>query len=185
MRSLSCFRLKPFIPSENITEFICSVDRVGGFFVVNYKMEGKLSNLSLRSSCGQLRFTHELWKGTVFELFLKSEDSKSYYEWNFCPSNRFAAYKFDSYRHPEPPTINKSTKIEYQFFDVTDTELRFELRFSLPEELKDVDDFKIQLSAIIKDRSSPELEYFALQHPTDKPDFHNEDCFQFILNTRG
>ena len=60
MRSLSCFRLKPFILSENITEFICSVDRVGGFFVVNYKMEGKLSNLSLRSSCGQLRFTNEL-----------------------------------------------------------------------------------------------------------------------------
>ena len=63
---------------------------------------------------------------------------------------------------------------------MTDTELRFELRFSLPEELKDVDDFKIQLSAIIKDRSSPELEYFALQHPIDKPDFHDEDCFQFF-----
>ena len=183
MRSLSCFRLRPYKPSAKIEEFVCSIDKEAGFFIVNYQIQGALKNLSLRTKCSKLQFADELWKATVFEIFLRADKSEKYYEWNFCPSNRFAAYSFDSYRQPQPPKINKTTIIEYPFYDFSDENLRFQVKFSLPQELKDVEDYQIQLCAILKHDHEEELEYFALQHPHEKPDFHDVDCFQYYIST--
>ena len=101
-----------------------------------------------------MQFADELWKATVFEIFLRADKSENTTSGTSVPqivSQPTARF----YRKPQPPKINKTTIIEYPFYDYSDENLH-KLN-STPQELKDVEDYQIQLCAILKHDHEEEL----------------------------
>jgi hypothetical protein len=115
--------------------------------------------------------TDELWRSTCFELFLKPVGRQSYWEFNFSPSTRWAAYAFQDRRTgmrdlplASAPTIMVQREAKRLVFDVS---------LTLPP-LGDVN--AMGLSAIIEDDSGSRS-FWALAHPAGEPDFHDPACF--------
>lgn len=115
--------------------------------------------------------TDGLWKTTCFELFVKPEESDGYYEFNFSPSGAWAAYAFEGYRAGmrdldiDPPEIR-----------------RLDCRIVVTVDLSPIPAgrWRVGLSAVIEERDGLKS-YWALVHPSGKPDFHHDDCFALEL----
>lgn len=115
----------------------------------------------------------DLWKTTCFECFLAVPGERGYWEFNLSPhSERWALYRFDDYRNPQPPA--PSYDFELQNVRVTETSLNAEwkVKLNLPK-------LEAGLTAVI--RTAGETLYFALEHCRDKPDFHWRDGFVLKL----
>jgi hypothetical protein len=123
-----------------------------------------------------------LWETTCFELFLRPAASRAYFEFNFSPSGRWAAYAFDSHREGRramalavAPFIDRDPPIEPEVggplhvieggVDLSD----------LPGEA-----LRMGLCAVIEETSGRKS-YWALAHPPGPPDFHHEDGFTLEL----
>lgn len=120
----------------------------------------------------------DLWKTTCFELFLEDGDG-AYREFNFSPSQRWAAYRFAGYRESrddfEPgiaPEIQSERGLSI-----------FTLTVFLSE--KDLQGARnAALSAVIEEEGG-RLSYWALAHGGPKPDFHDPACFRIPLAPAG
>lgn len=141
--------------------------------------------LSLRyhilALCGEIQFPEfmqsarmdSLWQHTCCELFLKPKGANWYCEFNFSPSTAWAAYRFSDYRKDmgelklsRPPQISVANEAKQFTMDV---------EVDLPEFTRGRE-LNLGISAIIVDKSGIKS-YWALSHPSGKPDFHHEDCF--------
>ncbi|WP_249115700.1 DOMON-like domain-containing protein [Azoarcus sp. L1K30] len=123
----------------------------------------------------------ELWRHTCFEVFLAAPGSDAYHEFNFSPSGQWAHYAFGAYRERDA-----------QFSPAVAPRLHCSLRadgFTLEAELTaaslparaDSADFRVGLCAVIE-LANGELEYWALHHGADKPDFHDRNGFVLALS---
>jgi len=114
----------------------------------------------------------ELWRTTCFELYLQPEGETGYVEFNFSPSQRWAAYDFEDYRagmrdrplDAEPVgELNSGERLLVQ--DVLlDTA-------ALPAK-----PWRLGLSAILEEDDGT-ISYWALAHGAGRPDFHHPDGF--------
>ena len=120
-----------------------------------------------------------LWEHTCFEVFVKGSGD-AYYEFNFSPSRRWAAYRFDAYRQAmaqlklsSPPAVHVES-------------LPGSLTLEAVVDLKGLDHAdpgsqkRLGLAAVIEQRSGS-LSYWALHHPPGKADFHHPDGFALAL----
>lgn len=119
----------------------------------------------------------ELWRTTCGELFLKDRDGSAYREFNFSPSERWAAYDFTDYRTgmaeadvPEPEVSCGSGLFLFVLTAVIDASV---LAGSVVA----------GLSAVIEEKDGT-TSYWALAHPPAKPDFHDPACFAFPIPAR-
>jgi hypothetical protein len=113
---------------------------------------------------------NELWKTTCFEAFLRSVGEDSYREWNFAPKGNWAAYDFSAYREGmtaaevgSPPYIRVEDNFTWWTVGATiavDAGTKWELG----------------LSAVLEEKDGTKS-YWALAHPSEKPDFHAPSCF--------
>lgn len=92
--------------------------------------------------------------------------SGGYREYNFSPAGLWASYDFSGYRDgminaPTPPPDLAVRQTEGLL--VIDVEI---------ERIRGA----MALSAVFEDRSGA-MNYWALAHPSDKPDFHHPDSF--------
>ena len=110
-----------------------------------------------------------LWQHTCFEAFLRRPSQAGYCEFNFAPSNLWAAYRFHGYRTGMEPLQVPPNRLQTQFDDNC-LELRAEL--DLPEE----GPWQLALSAVIEEKNGRKS-YWALAHPAAKPDFHHPHSF--------
>ena len=113
-----------------------------------------------------------LWKSTCFEVFLRVPGLDSYYEFNFSPSCRWAAYEFDGYR-----TGMRDLEMAVDPHVDFDPDRPLELNVDL--DLSDTPNVPMlaSISAVIEEQDGT-MSYWALAHPPgDKPDFHHRDCF--------
>ena len=111
----------------------------------------------------------ELWKSTCFEAFVRGEGEEAYREWNFAPRGNWAAYDFSGYREDmataevsSPPYIRMEDNFTWWTVGATialEADKRWELGLSAVLEAKD-----------------GTKSYWALAHPTEKPDFHAAGC---------
>ncbi len=126
--------------------------------------------------------TDGLWNHTCFELFIKPEPGSGYLEFNYSPSGQWAAYEFSDYRAnmrqldiPAPDRMSPNV-----------TEHGFTMQVSQPLgpelEKRISPSCKVGISAVIEEMSGAKS-YWALNHPTDKPDFHHPDGFALTLPT--
>jgi len=136
----------------------------------------------------------ELWKTTCFELFLKPGEGADYFEFNFSPSGRWAAYAFDAYRAgmrnlalPAEPQVTRDGNhiiVRHPGLEpgsiVPQAQRQEGLASRLPPDgprLKvGVTEARIALTAIIEETGGVRS-FWALAHAPGAPDFHNPDCF--------
>jgi hypothetical protein len=147
--------------------------------LVSYTVIGAMSDIQVPRIMDTKR-TDDLWRHTCFEAFVRSGSGPSYYEFNFSPSTRWAAYRFSSYRNGIA-----AAEIGTPSFEVQSNSERTALRISLPlDRLSDLSceaAWRLGLSAVIEDKSG-DMSYWALAHPPGKPDFHHADCFALELS---
>jgi hypothetical protein len=148
-----------------------------GSLVFSYVVTGKISHLRIPAAAAPTR-TDELWRHTCFEAFVRPSPDESYYEFNFSPSTRWAAYHFNGYRSGGrvaaeigPPVIQaQATAGSYT--------LQIVLKLGLLPSLPSAAPWRLGLSAVIEDTGGRKS-YWALAHPPGKPDFHRLDCFTY------
>jgi len=114
--------------------------------------------------------TDELWKTTCFEAFLRPLGETSYREWNFAPSGQWASYEFSDYRDgvaeaevSQPPYIRIQDNFTWWAVGAS---------IALPADTN----WELGLSAVLEEKDGTKS-YWALAHPSEKPDFHAPDCF--------
>lgn len=112
---------------------------------------------------------NELWMTTCFEAFLREEGQEAYREWNFAPSGNWAAYDFTGYRlgMVEADVTEPYIRMEDNF-----TWLALGATIAVPADRI----WQLGLSAVIEEQDGTKS-YWALAHPSEKPDFHHPDCF--------
>jgi hypothetical protein len=96
---LGTYRLKshPQTPPKAIDAVdVRWFDTGKGQVLLRYMVQG-VDALSVPAFAGKGR-GDDLWQTTCFELFLKESDGAGYREFNFSPSERWAAYRFEGYR---------------------------------------------------------------------------------------
>lgn len=156
------------------------VMRDEGDVLLRFRVRGQ-GELSLPPRLGPGR-ADELSKSTCFELFLQQAGSKGYFEFNFSPSERSAAYAFDSYREgmrdlqlAVDPFVDRYPELEPDEVGVT-------YALDADVDLSDVPPGPLRagLSAVIEETNGTKS-YWALAHPRGRPDFHHPDCFVLEL----
>lgn len=116
-----------------------------------------------------------LWQATCFELFVAGP-GETYAEFNFSPSERWAAYDFTGYRTgmadrvmPRPPVITPRRGGDVLFCDV-----------AIPIECLPPRPFRFGLTAVIVEEGDVRS-FWAMAHGGERPDFHDRACFAATL----
>jgi hypothetical protein len=145
---------------------------------VTYCLNGDIPEIRIPSARAP-RIGRQLWHHTCFEAFIAVEGQSGYHEFNFAPSGEWAVYAFLGYRNRGPhlseiipPRIavrSSQSRLELETFVRLDGLSAIHRRAPL----------RLGLSAVIE--ADDGLSYWALSHPTDKPDFHNADVFALAL----
>jgi len=202
--------LRPYgeMPAETERSIRASVEIEGRSYVfVSFRLEGFGARVripepsalvaSVRSQ-GQLRFaeatrlqiagvtsgidipkasdvgrTDGLWRSTCFEVFAMTGGG-GYAEFNISPSGEWAAYGFSGYREGQS---NLPGPIEVIRAEPAGDAFELDAIISWRDWPR-ID--RIGLSAVIEDIDGS-LSYWALAHPSDKPDFHHPDSFTLTL----
>ena len=114
-----------------------------------------------------------LWQATCFELFLRPDSGSSYCEFNFSPSEAWAAYDFDDWREgmqerpvERPPVLTIRRGGSVAIFEA-----------AIPRAILPDAPCAMSLTAVIEEAGGTKS-YWALAHPdTPTPDFHAAPCF--------
>jgi hypothetical protein len=165
----------PDTPCAAVTRIEVEVARAGqGALALRYVLSGAIGDLVIPPPAAPAR-TDELWRRTCFEAFVRPEPGKAYYEFNHSPSTQWAAYRFSGYRDGMAPA-----DIAAPHIDLTRAADRLELRAHLA--LPDFADapWRLGLSAVIEETNGAKS-YWALAHPTGRPDFHHAHGFAATL----
>lgn len=118
-----------------------------------------------------------LWEHTCFEMFVGVPGDTAYREFNFSPSSQWAAYAFSDYRQRDKDIALKTAPLIVTHRSAGRLELRVTL---LPEALPaKAGTLEIGLTAVIEADSLVDgaLSYWALHHPSTRPDFHHRAAF--------
>ena len=148
---------------------------------LRFEVRGDLSAVNLPPRGAPMR-GDRLWQHSCFEAFLRTPSSTAYYELNFAPSTRWAAYRFSDYRQD----MTVAQEIDAPQIDLRLADKRIELQAAvtltnlcaLPSDAS----WQLGLSAVIEEIAGRKS-YWALAHPPGKPDFHHSDCFALGLPT--
>jgi hypothetical protein len=146
--------------------------------MIEYSLTGDLRALAIPRRTSSRR-AERLWEHTCFEAFVAPASEASYFELNFAPSTEWAAYAFDGYRHGmRPLELAQAPTVEVagganELRVIADIELAGVADASWP--------WRIGLSAVVEDRAGGRA-YYALEHPREKPDFHDAAAFTVLLD---
>lgn len=150
----------------------CAITRAGARFTFRFAHAGAV--LWPPAQTDRAR-TDLLWKTTCVEAFLQPEGQAGYVEFNFSPSGRWAGYGFESYRTGMRHAA-MAAALEIAFTGDGDCAELVATLPALPVDLDGARRLKVGLTAVIETRDGA-LGYFALAHPSPRPDFHNAAGF--------
>jgi len=146
-----------------------------GSLVLCYFVTGKIGDMRMPTVVAAAR-ADELWQHTCFEAFVRLSSGAEYYEFNFAPSTRWAAYRFSGYRSG----MCVATEISVHRIEVQSSPECYTLRASLELDrllgLPHDAGWQFGLSAVIEETNGCKS-YWALAHPPGEADFHHSDCF--------
>ena len=172
-------RVHPDSFCHAVTHIEAEVTRSGaGSLVFYYFVTGRIGDLRKPPAVAAAR-TDELWRHTCFEAFVRTSRGDAYYEFNFAPSTRWAAYRFSGYRSG----MRAATELGAPRIAVQSSPTSYRLQATLDLDQMDLDQmapggtaWRIGLSAVIEEADGP-ISYWALAHPPGKADFHHSDGF--------
>ena len=144
---------------------------------LSYIVTGRIGDIRLPPVTEPLR-SDELWRHTCFEMVVRGASGAAYYEFNFAPSTQWAAYRFSGYRSG----MAVATEIGATAITVESKPDCYTLQAlvaldrlsGLPREAT----WRLGVSALIEDRNG-RMSWWALAHPSGKPDFHHADSFTY------
>jgi len=150
-----------------------------GNLQLRYQLTGDLTCLYIPAP-EQPAAIDGLWEHTCFEAFTTLEGEESYHEFNFSPSGQYAGYAFSHYRirtqwmptFAPDITCSKSNKIYQLQTMIASTDLPVNMAGK---------PFQLGLSAVIESHDGS-LSYWALHHPSARPDFHCRDGWILSIN---
>jgi len=148
-----------------------------GSIKLYYCLRGDIARLRIPDERAHDR-TDQLWEHTCFEAFIGVRGESGYREFNFSPSGQWAAYAFISYRQAEEqlPEISAPTIVARR----TDGRLEVDVTLSAdalpPNPGREA--WEIGLSAVVEESDTVDgsHSYWALRHPSQRPDFHHRDA---------
>ncbi len=145
---------------------------------LTFRLDGDIPRIRIPSPAAP-RIGTELWRHTCFEAFIALENQTSYHEFNFAPSGEWCVYALSSYRNGSP--IADETICPHIAMRSTDSRLELDaiVRLDSLSAIHSRASLRIGLSAVIE--TTEGYSYWALRHPTDKPDFHNAAGFALLL----
>ena len=171
----------PASPASPIDRIEVELERRGEIGLrLTYRASGDLERLRMPKATEPGRRADELWRHTCFEAFIRPASSEGYLELNFAASIQWAAYRFEGYRagmaeaNVEPWELVVCREADLLKLEV-DIEPGRMARPDLPAPA-----WLVGLSAVIEDVDGG-LSYWALAHPSAKPDFHHPDSFVLEL----
>lgn len=134
------------------------------------------SSLVLPAGTGPRR-ADELWTTTCFEIFAKPQGGEAYAEFNFAPSQSWAAYDFSAWRQgmadrpvSHHPVITHSKEGEDLVLEVA---LPLADLPHLPADLA--------MTCVIEEQGGAKSYWAAAHASAEKPDFHDPSCFAIAL----
>jgi hypothetical protein len=161
----------PAYPPSGVTGVEARWGMVGAWLQLRWRIEGAAKVL-LPAFTGRQR-KDGLWQTTCCEMFVKPQGGEAYAEFNFSPSEAWAAYDFTAERQgmaPRPishdPVITPRPGRNLLIVDV-----------ALP--LADLPPLPaaLSLTAVIEEAGGAKS-YWAVAHgQPDRPDFHDPACF--------
>lgn len=146
-----------------------------GGWTMDYRVEDPADALLVPEHAMAAR-ADGLWSTTCFELFV-TDPAGGYREFNFAPSGRWAAYRFDGYR--------KGMR-EFALFRAPVIEMRREGAAHVMHVRLGAGAFphrgrmRVALTAVIEEKDGTHS-YWSVSHPPDRPDFHDPACFTLEL----
>jgi hypothetical protein len=145
------------------------VERDGLLLWLRFVVWGEVNRIVWPTEAARGR-ADDLWRHTCFEAFIASDDG--YVEYNLSPSNQWASYRFDG------PRMGMRAADEVAAVEGLDGAwdmVALEARIELPIGAK-----RLGLSAVIEGADGA-MSYWAINHPSAKPDFHHPDSFVLEL----
>jgi hypothetical protein len=166
--------LHPDFPGPADTRIEVEVARPGPLALeLTYGLTGRIADLAIPPVATSAR-ADELWRHTCFEAFIRPTPGEAYVELNFAPSTQWAAYRFTGYREGMARAEIAPPRLE-----VRATEGRLTLAAALDLAAMRTlagDPWRLALSAVIEDHAGAKS-YWALAHPSGRPDFHHAAGF--------
>jgi hypothetical protein len=153
------------------------VSRADGCIAFRYRLRGDMARVRTPEARVPER-CDLLWEHTCFEVFIGLENDAAYREFNFSPSGQWTAYDFGDYRRRLADPTVATPRIATR-----STEGRLELEAIMPlSSLPSAPSgraWEIGLSAVVEasDTVNDALSYWALRHPSPRPDFHHRGGF--------
>jgi hypothetical protein len=166
----------PQTPSQAIHSLGVVVGQAtSGRLTLVFTLDGDFSALPIPEARPSRR-AGGLWQHTCFEAFVMAEEGPGYNELNFSPSKEWQAYAFRGYREGRELEVTMAPEIVVQRSGD-----RLELAVELHQEfLPPGRSLRLGLSAVVEGADGM-LSYWALRHPTGRPDFHHTDAFALQL----
>ena len=159
----------PASPRDRLTVSV-DTERTADQLWLRFTVEGDTDAVDWPRKASAVR-TDGLWQHTCFEVFVRTGDR--YLEYNLSPSDAWATYVFSGYREGMSPA---EQTIDIHGLDGGEQYVALEGIIDLPPNATG----PIGLSAVIE-ATDGSLSYWALAHPSDKPDFHHPDSFVLEL----
>lgn len=160
-------RPHPSTPGPHGLTISASAARTRAGLNLTFHLTGPLHALVLPWGT-QSRRADGLWRTTCFEAFLKDPNSEGYLEVNLAPTGAWAAYRFDSLRHG---MRNAAFDRAHFSFEHAENEARVKASFT-GDDLPSHTPHHLGLTAVLETTDGT-LSYWALAHPSEKPDFHD------------
>jgi len=145
------------------------IERDGLLLWLRFVVWGEVDRIAWPVETAQER-VDDLWRHTCFEVFVAADDG--YVEYNMSPSSQWASYRFDG---PRMGMRNAEEVVTVEGLDGAWDMVALEARIELPPGAK-----RLGLSAVIETIDGA-MSYWALAHPSAKPDFHHPDSFVLDL----
>jgi hypothetical protein len=166
-------------PASAIRHFEVRVTRpASACLVLEYELLGDLDRVSVREPIGHPDHpTDGLWRHTCMEVFVSPGVPGAYLEFNFAPSGQWAAYRFSGYRAGMAPLTGlRPPRIELRR---QSDRLLLSADVELPADLAGAH-LRLGLAAVVEDTIG-RIDYWALRHAGERPDFHHPDSFGFEI----
>lgn len=175
--SLCCH---PDTPNSSVKKLSCSVIALdNGDLHLSYHLKSDLQRI-LIPTLTPSEPKDNLWEHSCFEAFISVDGEKAYREYNFSPSSQWAIYAFSDYRvkliweASQSPTVKREQQDDKLIITVV-------LPSSCLPNNPQKKPLLIGLSSVIE-TSDGVISYWALQHPTNTPDFHHRESFSLKIN---
>ncbi|HEV2441925.1 MAG TPA: DOMON-like domain-containing protein [Steroidobacteraceae bacterium] len=183
----------PDTPSGMVRRVAACVEPIGPDLLrFRYVLEADPEIIRIPPPVTDAGRTDELWAHTCFEAFLGFAGSAPYLELNFSPSGQWAAYRFDSYRQGMASALDGAPRLALRRGrERLELQAEVHLGGSLPavghgpgpgggSGASGEQRLRVALSTVVEDREG-RLSYWALRHPSGRPDFHHPESFSLAL----